>query len=104
MTVATVTGFQINPGRNQDFMSLVAEAKKIHERLGGKVRVWTATAAGPNTGNVTYVIEYANLAGYAAFSEKLQADKEWQAFAAKAFSANPTSRVLGMSLVTEATV
>lgn len=104
MAVALVTQFQINPGRNLEFMSLVSEAKKVHERLGGKVRVWTASVAGPNTGNVSYVIEHANLAAYAAFTDKLLADTEWQAFVVKAFSTNPTSRVLGSTLATEATV
>lgn len=104
MAVALVTQFQVNPGRNLDFMALVSEAKKIHERVGAKVRVWTATIAGPNTGNVSYVIEHADMSAYAAFSDKLQADKDWQAFVVKAFNANPTSRVLGSTLATEAAV
>ena len=101
MAVATVTTFQIRPGRNQEFMAQVAEARKLHERLGGRVRVWLATFAGPNAGQAIYVIEHADLAAYAGFSQKMEADPGWQAFAAKVFSADPTGALVGQSFVTE---
>lgn len=104
MAVATVTRFQINPGKGPDFMALVVEAKRIHERLGGKVRVWNATIAGPDSGTVSYVIEYTDMAAYASFTEKLTADAEWQKFVPKAFSANPAGRALSAALITEAAV
>ncbi|MDP9238220.1 MAG: hypothetical protein M3P30_12635 [Chloroflexota bacterium] len=104
MAVATVVRFAINPGKNQEFMALAAEAKKIHERLGGKVRIWNATLAGPDSGNVSYVIEHANIAAYASFSDKMGADAEWLKFVPKAFSANPAGRALSSVLITEATM
>jgi hypothetical protein len=104
MAVATVVRFQINPGRQLEFMTLVGEAKGIHEGLGGKVRVWNATIAGPDSGTVSYVIEHKDMAAYASFSDKMAADAKWLAFAAKAFNANPTSRVLSSVLITEAAV
>ena len=104
MAVATVTRFQVNPGRNADFMALVAEAKKIHARLGATVRVWNATLAGADSGTVSYVIEHKDIAAYASFSDKLAADAEWQKFLPKAFSANPTSRAVSAALITEAAV
>ncbi len=39
MAVATVSIWRPNPGRFQDFLGAVTQARKIHERLGGKVRV-----------------------------------------------------------------
>ena len=103
MAVATVTTFEIRPGRNEEFNKQVAEAKKLHERLGGRVRVWAATLAGPNAGQVIYVIEHNDLAAFASFSQKMQADSAWLAFAAKVFTADPTGTMVGGSLVTEVT-
>ncbi len=102
MAVAQVVQFQIVPGRNPEFMTNVAAGKKIHERLGGRVRVWAATAAGPNTGTVSYVIEHDDLAAFASFSDKLAADSEWQEFLAKTLQrADPAGTLLGASLVNE---
>ena len=42
------------------------------------------------------------MAAFAAFGAKLQADSEWQAFAAKTLlSANPTGNILSAALATE---
>ena len=103
MAVAQVFQFRIRPGRNQEFNAQVAEAKKIQERLGGRVRVWQATAAGPNTGLVSYVVEHQNLAAFAGFSDKLQADSEWQAFVAKVFTADPSGNIISAVLANEMT-
>jgi len=103
MAVAQVIQFRISPGKNQEFNAQVAEAKKLQERLGGRVRVWQATAAGPNTGLVSYVIEHDNLAAFAAFSDKLSADAEWLAFSAKVFVANPSGTLISAGLANEIT-
>jgi hypothetical protein len=101
MAVAQVVQFRVTPGKAVEFNAQVAEAKKIQERLGGHVRVWQATAAGPNTGLVSYVIEHKDLADFAAFSDKLTADATWQAFVVKAFVANPTGTLLSVALANE---
>jgi len=103
VAVALITNWRVNPGRNQEFLGLVGEAKKIHGRLGGRVRVWQAAVAGENSGNIGYVVEHDDLVAYANFTQKLQADPEWQAFLAKAFVANPTGTLLSTSLVNELT-
>ena len=104
VAVAQVAQFRIIQGKNQEFNANVAEAKKIHERHGGRVRVWQATAAGPNTGLVSYVIEHDDLAAYASFAAKLAADSEWLAFAGKTLqSANPTGALISATLATEIT-
>jgi hypothetical protein len=104
MAVAQVIQFRITPGKGVEFNAQAAEAKKIQERLGGHVRVWQATAAGPNSGIVSYVIEHKDLAAFAAFSDKLSADAEWLAFVPKAFSANPAGTLLSVALASEMTL
>ena len=102
MAVVQAFQFRIIQGKNQEFMANVAEARKIQEGLGGRVRVWQATAAGPNTGLVTYTIEHDDLAAFAAFSDKLQADSDWLAFAARTLGGtNPTGTLLSAILATE---
>ena len=103
MAVAQIAQFRINPGKNQEFNAQVAEAKGHHERLGGRVRVWQATAAGPNTGVVSYVIEHKDMAAFAAFSDKVATDAQWLAFAAKTFTANPSGTLISGALATEIT-
>ena len=104
MAVAQVAQFRIVPGRNEEFTKNVAAAKKMHERHGGRVRVWTALAAGPNTGIVSYVIEHDDLAAYADFAAKLTADPEWVEFVAKTLGrADPSGTFQGTTLANEIT-
>jgi hypothetical protein len=102
VAVATVATFQVLPGKNQQFQANVAEGKKLHERLGGRVRVWQATIAGENSNSVLYVIEHDDLAAFANFTQKAAADSEVQAFTAK-IQANPSATWVSSSLVTEVT-
>jgi hypothetical protein len=104
MAVAQVFQFRIIQGKAQEFNANVAEAKKIQERLGGRVRVWQATLAGQNTGLVSYVVEHNDMAAFASFSEKIGADAEWQAFAARTLlGTNPTGTLLSAVLANEIT-
>ena len=103
MAVAQVAQFRITQGKAVEFNAQVAEAKKIQERLGGRVRVWQATAAGPNTGLVSYVIEHKDMAAFAAFSDKVATDAQWLAFTAKIFTANPSGTLISGALATEIT-
>lgn len=98
--VRTASRFRVTPGKNQEFQSQVAEAKGIISRLGGRVRVWQATIAGENTGQVAVVVEHDDIVAYANFQQKLTADAGWLALIAKV-GANPTATPVGMSLATE---
>ena len=69
------------------------------ERGGG---LETQRSAGPNTGNLVVSLEFADMAAYAAFTQKAQADSEWQAFQARvAGSPDPTTTLVGRSLITD---
>ena len=104
MALAQVAQFRMVPGRNQEFVANVATAKKIHERLGAQVRVWTALVAGPNSGMVSYVIEHNDWASFASFNEKLAADSEWQQFVGSVLQrADPSGLFQGAVLANEIT-
>jgi hypothetical protein len=78
MAVASQTQWRVTPGKQQEFMTNITQAKKIHQRLGGKVRVFLNSFGGPDTGTLVYRIEHADMATFAAFSDRMQADPEWQ--------------------------
>jgi hypothetical protein len=101
MAVATVHSFRIKPGRLQDVLSVVSEARKIHERLGGRVRVWQP-AIGGEAGSVAYVIEHDDMTAYGAFTDKLLSDSEWQALTQRVQGdTNPGTEPLTSTLISE---
>jgi hypothetical protein len=80
--VASVATWRPRPGRLQDFMAVVARAKKIHTRLKGNVRVWNSQFGGePFT--VGYVIEVPDWKAHGEFAAKLETDPEWLALVAE---------------------
>ena len=55
MAVASIATWRPRDGKLAEFMANVTTAKKIHERLGGKVRVWQSQF-GPQTMTLGYVL------------------------------------------------
>jgi hypothetical protein len=98
--VATIATWRPRDGKLQDFIARVATAKKIHERLGAKVRVWQ-TAIGGEPFALGYVIEHESWTAFGKFGEKMEADSEWQTFWADA-TAHPSGDLIQNSVVTEA--
>ena len=75
-TVANMNVWKPRSGKLQEFMAVVNKAKRIHERLGGRVRVWNAQFGGqPQT--TGYVIEHADWKKVGEFTAKLETDDEW---------------------------
>jgi len=98
--VAQVATWRPRDGHLSEFLANVATAKKIHERLGAKVRIWQSTFGGQPM-SLGYVIEHAGWEAFGKFGAKLEADAEWKNFWSKA-SANPTAELLQNSVVVEA--
>ncbi len=80
MAVVAVFSWKVKPGRMQEFRGRVAEAQKIHERLGARVRVLLPQYSGEP--NVAYLLEHDSMTAHGTFSDKLQSDSEWQALTA----------------------
>jgi hypothetical protein len=100
MRVASIALWKVPVQRVQDFLAVCSEAKAIHEKLGGQVKVWNA-AFGGEPGTVGYVVEHEDLAQLAEFQSKLESDVDWQALGAK-FIADPPADLIQNSLVGEA--
>ncbi len=99
MAVATVSLWRPNPGRIQDFLAAATQARKIHERLGSKVRLWqTAFGGQPNT--LGYIIEHADWTAFGKFGQALESDSEWQQLLAN-YQADPPAELVQSSVITE---
>ena len=97
--VANVNIWRPKDGKVQDFVANVVTAKKIHERLGGQVRVWQ-TSIGGRPSTVVYVVQHASWEAFGKFGEKMESDGEWQQFWANALQ-NPSADLLESSVMTE---
>ena len=76
--VLSVSVWRARPGRFQDFLAVCTRAKKIHQRLGGKVRVFNSQFGGTPSATL-YTIEHADSNAFGSFGAKLEADGEWLA-------------------------
>jgi hypothetical protein len=102
--VASVNVWRPRPGRLQDFMAVVVRAKKIHERLRAKVRVWNSQWGGEPL-SVGYVIELPDWRAVGEFAAKLEADPEWLALVAEFTSArDPVADLVRTQLSVEVPV
>ncbi len=99
MAVVNVTVWRPQDGRAAEFLGQVAQAKKIHERLGGRVRVLQASI-GPNPFTVHYVVEHDDERAFGEFMGKMASDQEWQSFWAGALT-NPSAQPLEGSLLAD---
>lgn len=83
--VIQVVTVEVMPGKLEAYQAEVKKLAAVVARVDAKakVRMWEATAAGEDTGQVLVGIEYPNAAAWAADSAKTQADPEWKAIVAK---------------------
>ncbi len=70
----------VAPGKLDAYLGEVKKLNGVLARIGSSatLRVWAATAAGTDTGNVLVGLEYPNAAAWAADQPKTQSDAEWQ--------------------------
>ena len=97
--VASISTWHVREGKTQDFLAVCGKAKKIQERLGAKVRVWSSTFGG-QPGTMGYVMEFANWTAFGAFFEKIGQDSEWLSLVTE-FGAHPPADLVQQSVVAE---
>jgi len=97
--VLSVATWRPHPGKSPEVLANFAAAKKIVERLGGKVRT-VASSFGGTPSSFGFIIEVESWTAFGAFGEKISTDPEWQTFWATA-SAHPSAELIQQSVVTE---
>ena len=73
MAILSVVLYRPTPGRREEAEKAVREARELHTSLGAKVRAWKVGSAGPNSGTISYGMEFADYHAYQDYVDKLQA-------------------------------
>jgi len=101
-SIFAITTSRVRDGKFDEIVALYGRLKRLVERHGGKARVIQQTyGATPTT--LSFVAETEGWAGFAALTEKLEADGEYQAVLAEA-RANPRSDIIQRSVGVEIAV
>ncbi len=99
MAIAPVAYGRPRPGRFEDVIKVGNQARKIHQRLGGEVRIFQGQL-GSDAGTVAYVIDHADGAAFGQFIDKLNGDGEWQQLIAS-FQKDPPGEPVRSNLLQE---
>lgn len=104
MSAFAVFRYAVKPGRMPDFMAKLGEAaspKFDSPVMPKSVKLLRSAVPGPDTGGITLVIEYDDMAAYGARTAYENANAEWRAL----FEAQPDSpeELLSVELFTEIT-
>jgi len=92
--VRTLALWAVERGRMQDALALLAEAKQHSERLGANSGASSVVSGGAASGQIVTVTEFADIAAFGAYQEKVLADDAFQAFVATRFgSGSPLTRL-----------
>ena len=102
MSAFAVFRYGVKPGRMDDFMAKLAEAaspKFDSDIMPKSVKLLRSAVPGPDTGGLTLVIEYEDMAAYGARTAYENANAQWRAL----FEAQPDSPeiLLSVELFTE---
>lgn len=102
MAVVAIFKYEVRPGRFDDFMAkLKAAAGPTFKSttMPKSVRLFRSTVPGPDTGAVTLMIEYEDMAAYGSRTAFENANPKWR----KLFEATPDSpeKLLSVELLTE---
>jgi NIPSNAP protein len=100
--VVSIRVWQPHSGRLQDFTARVARAKRIHERLRGKVRVFNSHFGGVPL-SVCYIIEHPDWKAFGEFRATVEADAEWLALVAEN-TRDPTADLISSQVLVEVPV
>jgi hypothetical protein len=80
MAVIQTTLWDAAAGRTAEAVAHMAQAKRIHQRLGGKVRALQIQLGGTTAQRLVYSLHYENMSAYASMGAALAADSEWIMF------------------------
>src|SRR5215472_11571689 len=105
MAILGTTIWKVRPGKTQDFLVNAASAKKILERLGGRVRL-VNQVVGTLAPAMIFIVESSDWKAYGDLQAKMQDDSEWQEFFGRviANNVNPSADLIGTGLSTDVPV
>lgn len=95
MTVLSLKTFKAHDGKKDDLIQLLHDARSTMLAVDSNrtVRIFEQTD-GPDAGNVTIAIEYANMESFREIRKKEQGDPRWQAIGERANGDNRPAETL----------
>ena len=99
MAVASISSWKVSPAGRSEFVRALSEARKFHEKYGGRVRVWNNSVAGDAVGIVEYWIEHDDFEAYGRFSAALATDREYEQWYLRFTGENATGYVVSTRLM-----
>jgi len=102
MSISRVVSVRPLPGRLDDFLGRLGEAKKILESHGANV-VFYRTIAGPEPNAVLAVSTVADWKQFGKVAQEVQADASWQAFERKLVD-DPVAERLNIGIIQDFTL
>ena len=95
MSILQTTQGRVIPGRTAEFLKLAGEAKKIHERLGGRATLINWSSAGSSTGTFGYGLVSPDFPAWGRFADAVSGDAEWLAWSQKNLgTADPSATLI----------
>jgi hypothetical protein len=103
MSVFALFRYEVGPGRHDDFMAKLGQAAGARfdsAVMPKSVRLLRSAVPGPDTGGVTLMIEYQDMAAYGARTAFENGNAEW----GELFAAQPDSpeRLISVELLVQA--
>ena len=99
MAIASISSWRVQPARRSEFIRALADARRFHEKYGGRVRIWNNSVAGETVGIVEYWIEHDDFEAYGRFSASLASDREYEQWFAKFTGDTASGHVISTRLM-----
>ena len=101
MAAISVAQATVRPGKVQEYLAIVKEAKQLGAKHGLSSRLFVSQLAGPAVGTYSFVEEAADLAALATGLQKFFADAAWPSLQDRLFGTNGVATSVGFSQATE---
>lgn len=104
MAVTSIVSYKVKPGRDEEFVQAVKEAKPVLESLGvnlKSIRLRRAAIAGANTGLYRLGFEYDDLRSWAATLEREAQDDRYNDILKRTLSEESPATIIGRVITTD---
>lgn len=105
MPVLSIKTFRAAPGKHEELLTLLADARATMLRVDARrtVRIFQTNDDAPDAGTVSIMIEYANMDEFREIRAKEQADPGWQQIGERANGSDRPAETLSYFQLTELT-
>lgn len=106
MGIASLVTYRVKPGRMDDFLANIGEAKQVVEGLAENlqsIRAFRAAVAGPDTGRVHIEFTYGDMSDWGETYMREESDPDFNAMVARGMGPDSPAELVGRGIQTEIT-